>query len=111
MDETKLHDIVSKKLLIKQLEEEVSELIDELGLRQADPGTIVEGRFIVEVSPNVRFDPARATELFPIGPNGENMNLYKAEVNSTLAKKFLSEEEYKACQKKFPNNKVEVKLV
>jgi hypothetical protein len=111
MDETKLHDIVAKKLQIKQLEEEVSELIDELGLRQADHGTIIEGRFIIEVSPNVRFDPAKATELFPLGENGENMELYSAKVDSTLAKKFMSEEQYKTCQKVFANNKVEVKLV
>ena len=111
MDETKLQKIVENKLKIKQLEEETSEIIDELGLRQAEHGTTVHGRFMVEISPNVRFDSAKATAMYPIGPNGENMNLYKAEVSATLAKAILSEEEYKACQKVFPNNKVEVKLV
>ena len=110
MDETKLQEFYLNKQKIKELTERNEELINEQGLRQAQQGIYNEGKYVVEVSPNVRFDSAQAEELFPIGDNGENMELYTAAIDSKKAKKVLSDEDYARCQKVFPTNKVEVKL-
>jgi hypothetical protein len=111
MDEQKLQQIYLNKLEIKRLEAENKDLINEMGLPQAETGTYTEGRYIVEVSPNLRFNADTATELFPIGENGENFNLYEAKVSATLAKQHLSAADYERCQKQYPNNKVEVKII
>lgn len=111
MDEAALQEFYLNKQKIKELTERNEEIVNDMGLRQAAVGNYVEGKFVVEVSENVRFNSALATEKFPLGDNGENFNLYKAQVDSTLAKKNLSEEDYKSCQTVFPNNKVEIKLV
>lgn len=111
MDESKLQEFYLNKQRIKELIERNEELLNEQGLRQAQQGSYNEGKYLVEVSPNVRFDSAQAEELFPIGDNGENMELYTAAIDPKKAKQFLSEEDYARCQKVFGNNKVEVKLV
>lgn len=111
MSEDKLKQFYLNKLKIKELTEQNESIIDELGYRQAEIGTYQEGRAVVEVTPNVRFDPTIATELFPLGPDGENIELYSAKVDATLAKKHLTEEDYQSCQKRYPKNKVEVKFI
>ena len=111
MDETKLQEFYLNKQKIKELTDRNEELLNEQGLRQAELGVYNEGRYIVEVSPNVRFDSTIAEELFPIGDNGENMDLYTAAIDSKKAKKILSDEDYARCQKSFSSNKVEVRLV
>jgi hypothetical protein len=110
LDEDEMLEFVRNKNMIKQLTERNEEIIVASGLRQADYGTIMVGPLVVEVSPNTRFDPKLATSLYPLGENGENMELYAAQVDSALAKRHLSPEDYKRCQKVFPNNKVEVKF-
>ena len=111
MNEAELQEFYINKQKIKELEERNTEIVANAGLRELDHGNYQEGRFIVEVSRNARFDPAKATELFPLGENGENFELYKAQVDSTLAKKHLSPADYERCQKEYPNNKVEIKMV
>ena len=110
MTEAELKEFYLNKQKIKQLEERNNDLIANAGLRSAPIGVYTEGPYVVEVSRNARFNGKLATELFPLGPNGENMHLYKAEVDSALAKKHLSKEDYERCQTVFDNNKVEVKL-
>jgi len=112
MDETKLIEILKRKNEIKRLTEEIEELTSELGLASMPVGVYTADTVNAEIviSPNVRFNSDIATEKFPLGPNGENMKLYSAVVDSTLAKKYLTEEEYASCQKVFPKNKVEIKL-
>lgn len=111
MDEAMLQEFYLNKQRIKELTERNEELIAEQGLKQTPVGQYREGRYVVDISPNVRFDPVLAEELFPIGDNGENMELYTAAVDPKKAKQFLSAEDYARCQKEFPNNKVEVRLV
>ena len=108
--ETTLIQYLRIKNQIKQLEEEAAELLGNEGFAQLAPSTYVYGKVEVVVSRNARFDPKRATELYPLGENGENMNLYRAQVDSALAKVLISPEEYEACQKEYPNNKVEIRL-
>lgn len=111
MDEEQLlQEFYLNKNKIKELTDRNGEISAELALAQRPTGRTEVGKLVVEISSNTRFDPALATELFPLGENGENFNLYKAQVDATLAKKFLSDEDYRRCQKIFPNNKVEVKL-
>ena len=112
MDEQKLLEILKRKNQIKQLTEEIEELTGELGLAAMTPGVYAADSVGVEVviSPNVRFNSDIATQKYPLGENGENMHLYSAAVDSTLAKKYLSDAEYAECQKVYPKNKVEIKL-
>jgi hypothetical protein len=110
MNEDSLALYYLNKSKIKQLEEENEDILNELGLRQAAVGTYVEGKFVVEVTENRRFDSSIATKLYPLGENGENMELYSASVDSALAKKHLDPEAYAACQKIYSNNKVEIKV-
>ena len=111
MDETALQRIYLNKQKIAELEAENKELYAELGLPQTPVGVYKQGRYQVDITPNVRFDAAIATTLFPLGEDGTNMELYKATIDSAKAKKALSPEDYARCQKVFDNNKVEVKLV
>ncbi len=110
MDEATLAKYYLNKSKIKQLEEENEDLLNQMGVRQAPVGTYVHGKFVVEVTENKRFDSSIATKLYPLGEDGENMELYSASVDSSLAKKYLDAEAYAACQKVFPNNKIEVKV-
>jgi hypothetical protein len=101
---------LANKAKIKQLEAENEELLRQASVREAEPGIYTEGKIVVEVSRNARFDPTLATKKFPLGENGENMHLYSAQVDSALAKKFLAPDQYAEVQKVYPNNRVEVRI-
>ena len=113
MDATKLERIAYLKNQIKQFEDEIKEINQELALANLEPGVYVEGKAYAKITPNTRWDPTKALEFaqetYPLGENGENAGLYKVEVSviQDVAKKMFPAEDYAQCVKHFAN-KVEV---
>ena len=95
---------------IKQLGEEKSQILRDAEVDLLPVGTHTDGRVSVVVSPNRRFSPELAMEMYPLGENGENLNLYDATISSAKAKANLPPAVYEKLQKVFPNNKVEVRI-
>jgi hypothetical protein len=109
-DEAMLLKYLTLKNQMKQIQEELDEIMSSEGFAEAMPDVYDYGSVEVVVSPNVRFDAAIAQVLFPLGENGENMHLYTASVDSKKAKEHLTATQYEACQKHFPKNKVEIRF-
>ena len=95
---------------IKQLGEQKAQILRDAEVDLLPVGNHVDGRVLVTVSQNRRFDSELAMEAYPLGPNGENLELYDATISSTKAKALLPPAEYAKLQKIFPKNKVEVKI-
>lgn len=95
---------------IKQLTEQKAEIMRNAEVDLLPIGTHVDGRVAVVVSPNRRFDSELAMKAYPLGENGENLELYDATISSTKAKALLAPAEYEKLQKVFPKNKVEVRI-
>lgn len=84
------------KAEIKALEEEYATLMDSLG--ELTPDKYVAGDFIVEVTPNRRFDEATAKRNLPPETFGR---ILKPKPDSGLAKALLDDEQYALCQRDY----------
>lgn len=84
------------KAQIKSLEEDYKNLLDSLG--ELTPDKYVAGDFIVEVTPNRRFDEATAKRNLPPETFGR---ILKPKPDSGLAKALLDDEQYALCQRDY----------
>lgn len=122
IDEALMIEFLKNKNEIEKLTERNKEIEQLAGLRtykpefvSDGPKTLDAGRAVVKLSPNNRWDDAKAlayaVEHYPLNQEtGENADLYDIKVKSTVAKKRWTAEEYAAAQKNFaPKVTVELK--
>lgn len=90
-----LAQIEDNKAKIKALTEANNDLFASIP-GSSEAGTVITGeRFIFEVVPNYRFDTATAQKALSAT---KFKKITKSVADSTLAKKFLTGDEYQLCQ-------------